>query len=75
MGEVTEIFTPLKYLMAARRETLSGGEDADGGRLVPAWLRSDAVDEFAFGPGAKIVDDVLGVIRRLARRHRAIVVE
>ena len=26
MAEVTEIFTPLKYLMAREAETLSGGE-------------------------------------------------
>ena len=76
MSEVTDIFTPLKYLMAREAETLSGGE-MQMVAIARALLGAPGLmlfDEPSQGLAPKIVDDVLGVIRRLKagrdRRHR-----
>jgi branched-chain amino acid transport system ATP-binding protein len=78
MGEVTEIFTPLKYLMGREAETLSGGE-MQMVAIARALLGAPGLmlfDEPSQGLAPKIVDDVLGVIRRLKREGiAAIVVE
>jgi branched-chain amino acid transport system ATP-binding protein len=78
MAEVTEIFTPLKYLMAREAETLSGGE-MQMVAIARALLGSPGLalfDEPSQGLAPKIVDDVLGVIRRLKQQGiAAIVVE
>ena len=73
---MTEIFTPLKYLMAREAETLSGGE-MQMVAIARALLGAPGLmlfDEPSQGLAPKIVDDVLGVIRRLKagghRRHR-----
>jgi branched-chain amino acid transport system ATP-binding protein len=67
MAEVTDIFTPLKYLMAREAETLSGGE-MQMVAIARALLGAPGLmlfDEPSQGLAPKIVDDVLGVIRRL----------
>ena len=76
MAEVTDIFTPLKYLMAREAETLSGGE-MQMVAIARALLGAPGLvlfDEPSQGLAPKIVDDVLGVIRRLKqaghRHHR-----
>ena len=78
LAEVTEIFTPLKYLMAREAETLSGGE-MQMVAIARALLGSPGLalfDEPSQGLAPKIVDDVLGVIRRLKQQGiAAIVVE
>ena len=78
MGEVTDIFTPLKYLMTREAETLSGGE-MQMVAIARALLGAPGLmlfDEPSQGLAPKIVDDVLGVIRRLkAAGIAAIVVE
>jgi branched-chain amino acid transport system ATP-binding protein len=78
IGEVTEIFTPLKYLMGREAETLSGGE-MQMVAIARALLGAPGLmlfDEPSQGLAPKIVDDVLGVIRRLKREGiAAIVVE
>jgi branched-chain amino acid transport system ATP-binding protein len=78
MGEVTEVFTPLKYLMAREAETLSGGE-MQMVAIARALLGAPGLmlfDEPSQGLAPKIVDDVLGVIRRLKQEGiAAIVVE
>ena len=78
MAEVTEIFTPLKYLMAREAETLSGGE-MQMVAIARALLGAPGLmlfDEPSQGLAPKIVDDVLGVIRRLKQAGiAAIVVE
>jgi branched-chain amino acid transport system ATP-binding protein len=78
MGEVMEIFTPLKYLMSREAETLSGGE-MQMVSIARALLGAPGLmlfDEPSQGLAPKIVDDVLGVIRRLKREGiAAIVVE
>jgi len=78
LGEVTEIFSPLKYLMARDAETLSGGE-MQMVAIGRALLGSPGLvlfDEPSQGLAPKIVDDVLGVIRRLkAAGIASIVVE
>ena len=69
MGEVMEIFTPLKYLMSREAETLSGGE-MQMVSIARALLGAPGLmlfDEPSQGLAPKIVDDVLGVIRRLKR--------
>lgn len=76
MGEVTEIFTPLKYLMAREAETLSGGE-MQMVAIARALLGSPGLvlfDEPSQGLAPKIVDDVLGVIRRLKQEGIASIV-
>ncbi len=69
----TEIFSPLKYLMAREAETLSGGE-MQMVAIARALLGSPGLvlfDEPSQGLAPKIVDDVLAAIRRLkARGHR-----
>ncbi|MGE0718231.1 MAG: ABC transporter ATP-binding protein [Alphaproteobacteria bacterium] len=78
MAEVTEIFTPLKYLMAREAETLSGGE-MQMVAIARALLGGPALvlfDEPSQGLAPKIVDDVLAVIRLLRNSNvAAIVVE
>ena len=75
---MTDIFTPLKYLMAREAETLSGGE-MQMVAIARALLGAPGLmlfDEPSQGLAPKIVDDVLGVIRRLKREGiAAIVVE
>ena len=78
MDEVTDIFTPLKYLMGREAETLSGGE-MQMVAIARALLGAPGLvlfDEPSQGLAPKIVDDVLGVIRRLKEAGiAAIVVE
>lgn len=78
MDEVTDIFSPLKYLMAREAETLSGGE-MQMVAIARALLGAPGLvlfDEPSQGLAPKIVDDVLGVIRRLKQEGiAAIVVE
>jgi branched-chain amino acid transport system ATP-binding protein len=78
MTEVTDIFTPLKYLMGREAETLSGGE-MQMVAIARALLGAPGLmlfDEPSQGLAPKIVDDVLGVIRRLKQEGiAAIVVE
>ncbi|MDX2203628.1 MAG: ABC transporter ATP-binding protein [Hyphomicrobiaceae bacterium] len=76
LGEVTEIFSPLKYLMAREAETLSGGE-MQMVAIARALLGSPGLvllDEPSQGLAPKIVDDVLGVIRRLKQEGIASIV-
>lgn len=76
MGEVTEIFSPLKYLMAREAETLSGGE-MQMVAIARALLGSPGLvlfDEPSQGLAPKIVDDVLGVIRRLKQEGIASII-
>jgi branched-chain amino acid transport system ATP-binding protein len=78
MTEVTDIFTPLKYLMGREAETLSGGE-MQMVAIARALLGAPGLvlfDEPSQGLAPKIVDDVLSVIRRLKQEGiAAIVVE
>jgi branched-chain amino acid transport system ATP-binding protein len=78
LDEVTDIFTPLRYLMGREAETLSGGE-MQMVAIARALLGAPGLmlfDEPSQGLAPKIVDDVLGVIRRLkAAGVAAIVVE
>jgi branched-chain amino acid transport system ATP-binding protein len=78
LAEVTEIFTPLKYLMGREAETLSGGE-MQMVAIARALLGAPGLmllDEPSQGLAPKIVDDVLSVIRRLKQEGiAAIVVE
>ncbi len=78
MSEVTDIFTPLKYLMSREAETLSGGE-MQMVAIARALLGAPGLmlfDEPSQGLAPKIVDDVLGVIRHLkAAGIASIVVE
>jgi branched-chain amino acid transport system ATP-binding protein len=78
MDEVTELFSPLKYLMEREAETLSGGE-MQMVAIGRALLGSPGLvlfDEPSQGLAPKIVDDVLGIIRRLRQaRIASIVVE
>ncbi|SFL77986.1 branched-chain amino acid transport system ATP-binding protein [Bradyrhizobium sp. NFR13] len=76
LGEVTEIFTPLKYLMAREAETLSGGE-MQMVAIARALLGSPGLvlfDEPSQGLAPKIVDDVMAVIRRLRQAGIASIV-
>lgn len=76
LGEVTEIFTPLKYLMTREAETLSGGE-MQMVAIARALLGSPGLvlfDEPSQGLAPKIVDDVMNVIRQLKREQIASVV-
>lgn len=78
LDEVTEIFSPIKYLMTREAETLSGGE-MQMVAIARALLGSPGLmlfDEPSQGLAPKIVDDVMGVIRRLkAEGIASIVVE
>lgn len=76
LGEVTEIFTPLKYLMTREAETLSGGE-MQMVAIARALLGSPGLvlfDEPSQGLAPKIVDDVMNVIRQLKREQIASIV-
>jgi branched-chain amino acid transport system ATP-binding protein len=76
VGEVTEIFTALKYLMARDAETLSGGE-MQMVAIGRALLGSPGLvlfDEPSQGLAPKIVSDVMAVIRRLKAEGIASVV-
>jgi branched-chain amino acid transport system ATP-binding protein len=76
VDDVTEIFSPLKYLMAREAETLSGGE-MQMVAIARALLGSPGLvlfDEPSQGLAPKIVDDVLGVIRRLRQSGIASIV-
>jgi branched-chain amino acid transport system ATP-binding protein len=67
VGEVSDIFTPLKYLMKREAETLSGGE-MQMVAIARCLLGSPGLalfDEPSQGLAPKIVQDVLGVIGRL----------
>jgi branched-chain amino acid transport system ATP-binding protein len=67
LDEVSEIFTPLKYLMGREAETLSGGE-MQMVAIARALLGGPGLvlfDEPSQGLAPKVVDDVVGVIRRL----------
>ena len=67
ISEVTEIFSPLKFLMGREAETLSGGE-MQMVAIARALLGSPGLvlfDEPSQGLAPKIVDDVMNVIRRL----------
>jgi branched-chain amino acid transport system ATP-binding protein len=67
VDEVSDIFTPLKYLMWREAETLSGGE-MQMVAIARCLLGSPGLalfDEPSQGLAPKVVDDVLGVIRRL----------
>jgi branched-chain amino acid transport system ATP-binding protein len=78
LNEVTDIFTPLKYLMWREAETLSGGE-MQMVAIARALLGGPGLmlfDEPSQGLAPKVVDDVLGMIRRLKQEGiSAIVVE
>jgi len=78
LDDVTEIFSPLKFLMSREAETLSGGE-MQMVAIARALLGSPGLvlfDEPSQGLAPKIVDDVIGVIRRLKQaRIASIVVE
>jgi branched-chain amino acid transport system ATP-binding protein len=78
LDEVTDIFTPLKYLMRREAETLSGGE-MQMVAIARALLGGPGLmlfDEPSQGLAPKVVDDVLGMIRRLKQAGiSAIVVE
>ena len=67
LSEVTEIFSPLKYLMGREAETLSGGEMqmVAIGRALLGAPGLVLFDEPSQGLAPKIVDDVMAVIRRL----------
>lgn len=76
MTEVTEIFTPLKYLLEREAETLSGGE-MQMVAIARALLGAPGLvlfDEPSQGLAPKIVDDVLGIIKRLKREGIASIV-
>jgi branched-chain amino acid transport system ATP-binding protein len=76
VDEVTNIFSALKYLMARDAETLSGGE-MQMVAIGRALLGSPGLvlfDEPSQGLAPKIVDDVVGVIRRLKAEGIASVV-
>ena len=76
IDDVTEIFSPLKYLMTREAETLSGGE-MQMVAIARALLGSPGLvlfDEPSQGLAPKIVDDVLGVIRRLRQSGIASIV-
>jgi branched-chain amino acid transport system ATP-binding protein len=78
LDEVSEIFTPLKYLMGREAETLSGGE-MQMVAIARALLGGAGLvlfDEPSQGLAPKVVDDVVGVIRGLKRAGiSALVVE
>ncbi|NJO35591.1 MAG: ATP-binding cassette domain-containing protein, partial [Rhodospirillales bacterium] len=73
VDEVSDIFSPLKYLMAREAETLSGGE-MQMVAIARCLLGAPGLalfDEPSQGLAPKIVDDVLSVIRRLKQENVA----
>ena len=78
LSEVTEIFSPIKYLMTREAETLSGGE-MQMVSIARALLGAPGLmlfDEPSQGLAPKIVSDVMAVILRLkAEGIASIVVE
>jgi branched-chain amino acid transport system ATP-binding protein len=67
LEEVTDLFTPLKYLMWREAETLSGGE-MQMVAIARALLGGPGLmlfDEPSQGLAPKVVDDVLSVVRRI----------
>lgn len=78
LAQVSEIFSPLKYLMTREAETLSGGE-MQMVAIARALLGGPGLmlfDEPSQGLAPKIVDDVMAMIRQLkAAGIAAIVVE
>jgi branched-chain amino acid transport system ATP-binding protein len=78
LEEVTDLFTPLKYLMWREAETLSGGE-MQMVAIARALLGGPGLmlfDEPSQGLAPKVVDDVVSVIRRIkGAGTSAIVVE
>ena len=76
VDEVSDIFTPLKYLMWREAETLSGGE-MQMVAIARCLLGSPGLalfDEPSQGLAPKVVDDVLGVIRRLKQEGIATII-
>jgi branched-chain amino acid transport system ATP-binding protein len=76
LGEVSDIFTPLKYLMGREAETLSGGE-MQMVAIARCLLGAPGLalfDEPSQGLAPKIVEDVLAVIRRLKQEGIATII-
>ena len=76
VDEVSDIFTPLKYLMWREAETLSGGE-MQMVAIARCLLGSPGLalfDEPSQGLAPKVVEDVLGVIRRLKKEGIATII-
>jgi branched-chain amino acid transport system ATP-binding protein len=67
LSEVTDIFSPLKYLMSREAETLSGGEMqmVAIGRALLGGPGLVLFDEPSQGLAPKIVDDVMAVVRQM----------
>lgn len=73
VAEVSDIFTPLKYLMGREAETLSGGE-MQMVAIARCLLGAPGLalfDEPSQGLAPKVVEDVLGVVRRLRQESIA----
>lgn len=76
LGDVSDIFTPLKYLMGREAETLSGGE-MQMVAIARCLLGAPGLalfDEPSQGLAPKIVEDVLAVVRRLKQEGIATII-